>query len=425
MRKRSKKRTTVKVVQSKKNSEMTRLGAALRALGGLGGGLAGGLIGAQSSGVSVGTSLGASLSRWLGSGDYQVTSNSLVAKGSAAVNMMHKTSQNIIVRHREYIADVVSGTPGSFNINAAFSLNPGLASSYPWLAPIASAYQEYTVRGMIYHYVPTSGESVASTSTGLGSVIMATNYRSTATTYTSKTQMLNEFFSSDAKPSEPFCHPIECDPRENPYNVQYVRTTGVPAGEDPKTYDLATVTIANQGYPTAGVTLGELWVTYEVELRKPVSNSLSDPLASYAHYNFAGPTGAGGNPFNSPVQVVSTLSAPVTFAGNVLTLPPNNGGTYLFVYHAPTTAATLFSVSWASSTNLGLLNLGPSSVGTSTLGLSASTITSTLGSSGMAVGAYTVNNPNNSSTLSLSFNFAGVVAGASLYIFNIPTLSQY
>jgi hypothetical protein len=144
-----------------------------------------------------------------------------------------------------------------------------MASSFPWLATIASQFQEYTWKGIVFHYIPTSGNSVASTNTALGTVMMHTDYRVTAPAPTSKVELLNEYFACDARPSDSFVHPIECDPKENPYNVQYVRTTAVPEGEDPKSYDLGVVNIATQGFPGANTTSGEIWVTYEVELRKP------------------------------------------------------------------------------------------------------------------------------------------------------------
>jgi hypothetical protein len=271
----------------KKKNEVTRLGAALRGLGGLGGGAVGSLFGLQGQGSSLGRDLGGSLSRWLGSGDYDIKANSIVSslKSSGSIPSMHNTGQSVIVRHKEFIGDVIAGTgsaPTPFEISNTFSINPGLATSFPWLSTLAQNFQEYTFKGLVYHYVPTSGNSVASTNTALGSVMMATNYRATLPTYTSKVYMLNEYFSSDARPSETFVHPIECDPKENPYNVQYVRTSAVPSGEDPKTYDLGVMSVATQGMPASSTNVGELWATYEVELRKPVALGILANDSPYA-----------------------------------------------------------------------------------------------------------------------------------------------
>lgn len=257
--------------KKKKEKEMTILGGLLRGLGGLGGGALGGMAGYGPMGATLGTAAGAQLSKWLGSGDYTLSRNSLVLKGSNTIPSMHNDGQSIIVRHKEYVCDVFSGTgtPSVFNVFDEYALNPGLRASFPWLSTVAQNYVEYTWHGVVFHYVPTSGASVASTNTALGSVMMATNYRATAPSYTNKQVLLNEYFASDGRPSEPMMHPIECDPRENPYNVQYVRTGPVPSNEDQKTYDLGVTTVATQGLPAPGINCGELWVSYEVELRKP------------------------------------------------------------------------------------------------------------------------------------------------------------
>jgi hypothetical protein len=232
-------------------------------------------------------------------------------KASGSIPMMHNTGQSVIVRHREYITDILSSE--SFAVQKKFYLNPGLEASFPWLAAIAQNFQEYSWKGLVFEYVPTSGASVASTNTALGSVMVSTNYRATASDYTSKQAMLNDYFATDARPTEPFAHPIECDPRENPYNVQYVRTGAVPSGEDQKTYDIGVTTVATIGNPAAGNNLGELWVSYEVELRKPKLLSTGLPQALWYKEDRTGFTTAtanfgatGGTPVGDDFRVTGT-----------------------------------------------------------------------------------------------------------------------
>jgi hypothetical protein len=248
---------------------------------------------------------------------------------------MHNSGQSVIVRHKEYLGDVFSGTgsPTGFNISGTYALNPGLSASFPWLAPVAANYQEYTWKGIVYHFVSTSGNATGA-NTSLGTVAMATNYRSTAPAYTSRLTMLNEFFATDAKPSEDFVHPIECDPKENPFNVQYVRSTAVPAGEDPKTYDLGVVTIATQGMQVAGMNLGELWVSYEVELRKPIALGITAPLSSYALGSASSSFVAGTTPFGTNF-VVTEGGAITSVSGKVITFARGLQGTFaLVITHA-------------------------------------------------------------------------------------------
>lgn len=301
----------------------TVLGSALRSLGGL----AGGLVGSS----TIGSSMGGELSKWLGSGDYDLESNSIVEKfqSSGQIPAMHKNGQSIIVRHKEYVCDISSsatGPPSVFNVYNTYPLNPGIATTFPWLSGIAQQYQEYTFKGLVFHYRATSGESVAATNTSLGTVMLATQYRSTAPAFTSKTQLLNEYFSSDGKPSEDFCHPIECDPKENPFNVQYVRGGAVPTGEDVKTYDLGILTAATEGMPNgSGTDVGELWVSYEVELRKPILSSL---LQSFSNF-WSGHTATGvaaAHPLGTSsswtgIAIASTFQPTFTTAGLTITFP--------------------------------------------------------------------------------------------------------
>lgn len=314
-------------------SQVSVLGRALRGLGGLAGSAAGGLVGHPGIGQSVGSNLGAALSRWLGSGDYVVKSNSL-ARASAvdSIPLMHRNGQSVIVRHREFIGDVQGSI--NYTIQKVIPLNPGLDISFPWLAMIAQNFQEYTIRGMVFHYIPTAGDAVSSTNNALGSVVVSTNYRSTAAPPTSKMEQLNEYFSNDARPSETFCHPIECDPRENPYNVQYVRSGNVPSGEDPKTYDLGTVYVATAGMQANSITVGELWCTYEVELRKPVSigllgNGIPTYLSKSADTGIT--TGSGLAASLSAAPITSTFTP--TFGGDAtsftVNMPVGITGTFL------------------------------------------------------------------------------------------------
>jgi len=158
----------------KKRQNPTAIGQAIRALGGLGGGVLGGYLGNASLGKAAGTALGAMVSKWLGQGDYVVTSNSLVNRfrTSGDIPNMHRNGQSVVVRHREYITDVTSAE--NFTVDLTVPLNPGLASSFPWLSTIAQQYQEYTWKGVIFEYVSTSGDVVASSNTALGTVMMAT-----------------------------------------------------------------------------------------------------------------------------------------------------------------------------------------------------------------------------------------------------------
>lgn len=321
-------KTKAKTKKKEVQKEMTRLGAALRGLGGLGGGAIGSMFGAAGTGSSVGTSLGAALSRWLGSGDYSVTTNSVVQrtlKGSESIPAMHSQNQTVVVRHKEYLGEIRGST--GFSVQQVYSLNPGVGYSFPWLSNIAAQFSEYKFKGVVFHYIPTSGTTVNGTNPAIGSVMMQTTYRATDVAPTSKIEMLNEYWACEAAPNESFCHPIECSPKENPFAIQYVRTGSLPATETPLLYDLGTTFIATSGQPASGNVIGDLWVTYEVELRKPVVSSNVSTLSEsfYASTNSYTPTNV--NWFGTTASTSGQLGC--TISGNTLTFPKGAAGFWL------------------------------------------------------------------------------------------------
>lgn len=193
------------------------------------------------------------------------------------------TDGAMVVRHREYICDIAS-TGSAFNIAFQGTVNPGIKTSFPWLSDIGMKFSQYRVEGMVFHFVSTSGS--LSTTQALGEIIMAANYNVTDPVFSNKQQMLNEIMAVSKVPSIDAELGIECESHQTPTKLLYVRGSSIPGVQDPRFYDLCNVTVATQGQ-TAAVTLGELWVTYQIALYKP---SLSQPGAygGYARYDYAG-----------------------------------------------------------------------------------------------------------------------------------------
>lgn len=318
--------------KAKTKQSVTALGQALRALGGVGGSALGGYFGAPVLGASAGNGLGALVSQWLGQGDYSVTENSIVtavAKGTDSIPSMHKTGQSIVVRHKEYISQIFS--TNTFANQRALVLNPGDSNTFPWLSTLAARFEQYRIRGMVFHYIPTSGYAVSGTNPALGSVMMQTSYRATrdpvATQPTDKLEMMNEYWACEAAPCEAFCHPIECSPLENPFNVHYVRTTAVDAGDTPLMYDYGVTYVSTSGMPATNNVVGDLWVSYEIELLKPViASTVSDPVAN-ADLKLV--TGLTGNNMFGTVLTTSANSLPVRAANQTITFPIGTRGRFV------------------------------------------------------------------------------------------------
>nr|ADK55582.1 coat protein [Plasmopara halstedii virus A] len=281
------------------------------------------------AGSAYGNSLGAALSKWLGSGDYTVQSNSIVQRSlraSDSVPLMHKESQTVTVRHKEYLGEIKGSIV--FTVQSTFTINPGDSQTFPWLSGIAGRFQEYKIRGMVYHYIPTSGNAIASTNAALGTVMISTSYRSTDVSPASKVELLNEYCSVECAPSETVCHPIECDPKENPFNIQYVRTTSVPTEDSRLLYDLGVTTVATSGQQIDGKVLGDLWVTYEIDLKKPIVASNVTQLYDAVSITF---TGAFATTNWYPTELSRFGGLEVVASVKTITFPKGTVGNFLIL----------------------------------------------------------------------------------------------
>lgn len=249
-------------------------------------------------GAWAGDKFGNFLGRITGLGDYEASAVDPMPNINPPV-VRNASDRSVIISHREYIGDVVtSATPGAFNL-MNFMVNPGNDVVFPWLSRVAACFQEYTLNGCLFQFKSMSADALNSTNTALGQVICATNYNVSQSNYQSKFEMENTEFGSSCKPSESFMHPIECDRRMNVMGNMYIAAGGVvPPGSDPQFYNHCNFQIATNGFQGASVNVGELWVTYEVILRKPIqpeAQGISGGLSMVAF-------GRTGNmPANDPI----------------------------------------------------------------------------------------------------------------------------
>lgn len=281
------------------------------------------------AGATAGGFLGNVLSRIIGGGDYisnrdSVVVNSLFDKQPVgAVPQMHINKHVTRISHSEYLGDVLSGsgTPSAFNLGA-YNINPGLSNTFPWLSQIAANYESYKFRGCAFCFRSTSGESVASANTALGTVVMAAAYNAGNANFTNKVEMENYEGAISSKPSNNIMFGVECQDTLNALgNHYYIRSGSVPSGQDIKTYDLAKFEIATVGMPAAATNLGELWVTYDVELYEPkLYDSLGQDTAFYHLYNAS--SVANGTPFGTLSSATTSGNIAMTLSNSAVTFPP-------------------------------------------------------------------------------------------------------
>jgi len=333
------------------NSEITGLGRIIRSLGIAAGGSLGALTGnpfGVAAGAYIGREVAAQGSKFLGQGAYKMNQNTLWRSGQQ-VPVMHSSNNSFRIRHKEYLCDIVGST--AYAVQQSFNVNPGLDATFPYLSAIAGNFQEYRIKGLVYTYKATSGDSLASTNTALGSVMMVAQYRSDLPAPLNKALFLNEHWSVDSSPSCDMYLPVECSPKENPMSIQYLRSGPLSANQDVKLYDIATVHIATQGMQSTGNTIGELWVSYDIEFFKPALSTSSNLFgADLAHYTLTAMTTA--SPLGTATKRIDTIGT--TLNGQSISFPtgPNVGASYMVVYANNSTATTVPGYSTGSGCNV-------------------------------------------------------------------------
>jgi len=269
-----------------------------------------------------------------GLGDYRVRTNSLLAKLThdasvpilgGEVPKITNTHCGVIVPHREYLGDILSQT--SAFVSQRFPVNPGLSSTFPYLATMANMFQQYRIRGMIFEFLTLATDYSANPA--IGYVAMASQYNVLDQPFTSKLQMLNQEYSSEKRSCESFLHPIECAPEETPTTELYTRNGPLKSG-DLRYSDLCVVTVAVGGQPTANYPIGSLYVSYEIEFLKPKLGADYDQLVS----SFSNSVSVGNAAcLGAPPSFVNVGPLPVVCGdlGTSLTFPSLGEGTYLLV----------------------------------------------------------------------------------------------
>lgn len=185
--------------------------------------------------------------------------------GSASFSYSQKGDGSVRVKHREYVRDIVS-----INANYAvqsISINPGFTPLFAWLCSIALSYESYLFNSLSFEF-ESSGVT-----TDRGTVMMAVDFDAADSPPTTKQQFMAIHGSTrSAVWAHQCCTTSQKDLRK--FGVQrYVRNSAPMGTQDIKTYDVGNFLIATQG--TGAITVGELYVTYDVTLHTPQPSGLN------------------------------------------------------------------------------------------------------------------------------------------------------
>lgn len=221
------------------------------------------------------------------------------------------------IKHKEFLGDIPSS---QIFLVASLPINPGIQGTFPWLAQIAENFEEWRPKKIKFVYRSMSSNAVVAQqgNSSLGTIIMATEYNPGNPPFGNKQQMEAYQGAQSRDPSLSFKHYIQCKGTHNPLDIFYIRNGDVPG--DRRFFDLGNFQIATTGMGASDVTLGELWVEYEIELLKPrliTSNALSNnPSAD--HFTITGDnTITNQAPFGTAVDHLKTPNPGSSLGGRL------------------------------------------------------------------------------------------------------------
>ena len=117
----------------------------------------------------------------------------------------------IILSHREFVGNVYGPSAGKDFEVQAFTLNPGLEDTFPWLAQIAGNYEEYQMMQLMFSFKSTV--SNFQTSTGVtGTVLSATQYDTNQRLFEDKKTIMETHGATSCKATQNLVAGVECDP---------------------------------------------------------------------------------------------------------------------------------------------------------------------------------------------------------------------
>jgi hypothetical protein len=170
-----------------------------------------------------------------------------------------RTAKSFRVAHRELVQASIPGST-TFTVQSAFSLNPGLPNTFPWLAPQAGQWEQYIVHALRAIYVP-----LAPTSTQ-GTLTISPDYDASDPTPTTEVQLSDNYDTVEDSCWQDIVCVLDVAAMMGSGPRKYVRPCAI-AG-DIKTFDIGKIFVASNN-ETGTTAIGKLWLDYDFEFFVP------------------------------------------------------------------------------------------------------------------------------------------------------------
>jgi len=187
---------------------------------------------------------------------------------STAPKVTQKNGKSVRFAHRELINGAV-GSSATFAVSNTYALNPGIAATFPWLAPQAQQWEQYRCHKLRFEYVPIVPTSQA------GDIMLVPDYDASDPKPTTETQALDNVGAVTDSVWTNVCCDLDVPSMHALGPRRFVRPCNI-AG-DIKTFDVGTMFVCTNNVTTTP-TIGKLFVEYDFEFFTP-QNSPSPATA--------------------------------------------------------------------------------------------------------------------------------------------------
>jgi hypothetical protein len=185
---------------------------------------------------------------------------------TSSPQILNLSTKETIVRHREYFAEVTSNT--DFTV-VRYPLNPGVELVFPWGSGVANQYEKYHIEKMTIMYRARCATFET------GGVFISIDYDPSDGIPADKNEMLAAE-SVDGAPWMSFVMQFDTRLLHSTSEWLYVRSESAFTDIDSQLnlYDCAQIFVAVEGNSAADLTLGELWIEYEIRYLNPQLNTI-------------------------------------------------------------------------------------------------------------------------------------------------------
>jgi len=209
----------------------------------------------------------------------------------------------IRIRHREFITDINGSV--AFAVTA-YAINPGISSTFQWLSQMAFNYECYVPKNISFEF-----ETVKSTATS-GSIQMAVDFDAADATPGSKQELMTFHNAVRSSVWAECCY--RCDSKDlNRLPSRYIRSGALAANQDIKLSDVGNLFVSTVGCADTS-SIGELYVTYDIELMTPQFSISNQALGFHSTVNSGGTVSK-----TAYLGTAAVVTGYVTASGNTLT----------------------------------------------------------------------------------------------------------